>query len=110
MLVVGYHDAFVEKQTANYNYDIDNNESTLRASTQPFKAYSIILNLIVFFLLSSFGIDFVLHANEDSQLHGRRATSKNEQTTTTTMTHDVLQALPQPEVTIHTIVGSTRDR
>jgi hypothetical protein len=37
---------------------------------------SILLSLIALFILSSFG----MHANEDSQLHGRKATSKNQRT------------------------------
>ena len=41
---------------------------------------SILLILIGFFLLSSFGNAFVLHAKEDSKLHGQRATSMNKQT------------------------------
>ena len=55
-------------------------EGAQAETKQPSLTYSILLNLIVFFLLSSFENDFVLQANEDSQLHGRRATSKNQQT------------------------------
>jgi hypothetical protein len=40
----------------------------------------ILVSLIAFFLSSNFGNAFVLHANEDSKLHRRKATSMNKQT------------------------------
>ena len=55
-------------------------EGAQAETKQPLSNYSILLNLIVFFLLSGFGNDFVLHASKDSQLHGQRATSKNQHT------------------------------